>query len=199
MQERAIRTREALRRTAAEVFAREGFVRGSLPLISNTAGVSRGALHFHFHSKDDLAAAIEEEAAVRLDRILRRVRERRGITALQLLADAAHELMESVATDAVVRAGFRLNADVTWESGVDLWERWRAWVCSVLVEAESRGELAAGVSRSAACAVIVTMTAGLEALASRNPEWGSPETLDRCWSLLLPRLEAPRSSQPARS
>ena len=50
-QERALRTREALIESAAEVFDREGFSVASLTAISSRAGVSNGALHFHFASK----------------------------------------------------------------------------------------------------------------------------------------------------
>lgn len=62
-QERAVRTREALIRSAAEVFHHEGFTAASLTLISSRAGVSNGALHFHFASKAVLADAVEHAAA----------------------------------------------------------------------------------------------------------------------------------------
>ena len=61
-QERALRTRRALVRAAAEVFAGEGFAPASLTAISRRAGVSNGALHFHFPNKKALARAVEEEA-----------------------------------------------------------------------------------------------------------------------------------------
>ena len=61
-QERAARTRQALVRAAAQVFAQDGFVLASLTSISKKAGVSNGALHFHFESKQALARAVEEEA-----------------------------------------------------------------------------------------------------------------------------------------
>ncbi|MFG1666834.1 ScbR family autoregulator-binding transcription factor [Streptomyces sp. Y7] len=189
-QERAIRTREALRQTAAEIFAREGFVHASLPLISHAAGVSKGALYFHFHSKDHLARVIEEEADARLKRILEHAQGREGATSLQNVVDATYALMEGIASDAVVRAGFRLGAESARVSSVDLWGRWRGWVRSMLVQAESSGELAPGVSRVAVGAVIVIAMAGFEALASKNAEWSAPERLNWLWELLLPRLEA---------
>ena len=58
-QERAARTRQALIQAAAEVFAEEGFVTASLSTISRRAGVSNGALHFHFANKGMLADAVE--------------------------------------------------------------------------------------------------------------------------------------------
>ncbi|WP_159062215.1 TetR family transcriptional regulator, partial [Streptomyces caniscabiei] len=64
-QERAVRTRENLIRSAAEVFDREGYAVASITTISARAGVSNGALHFHFASKAALAEAVAEAAALR--------------------------------------------------------------------------------------------------------------------------------------
>ena len=65
-QERAVRTRAAVLRSAAEIFDTDGFVSASLSSISHRAGVSSGALHFHFANKGALAAAIEKSAEQRL-------------------------------------------------------------------------------------------------------------------------------------
>ena len=73
-QVRAARTREALIRAAAEVFAADGYALASLPEISRRAGVSKGALHFHFASKDALAAEVEDVAAARVVRLAERCR-----------------------------------------------------------------------------------------------------------------------------
>lgn len=76
-QERAVRTRESLIRSAAETFYREGFAVASLSVISAQAGVSSGALHFHFASKAALADAVETAALDRL-RIIAQVASRQG-------------------------------------------------------------------------------------------------------------------------
>jgi len=53
-------TRDALVDAAAIVFARKGFVAASLDEIAESAGYSRGAIHFHFDTKDDLFVAVLE-------------------------------------------------------------------------------------------------------------------------------------------
>ncbi|MFF2132901.1 TetR family transcriptional regulator [Streptomyces olivochromogenes] len=75
-QVRAVRTRRALVRAAAEVFAEDGYALASLPVISRRAGVSTGALHFHFPSKDLLAREVEAVATVSVQRLV--VREGAG-------------------------------------------------------------------------------------------------------------------------
>jgi len=52
------RTRAALVDAASEVFARRGFDSASLDEIAEAAGFSRGAIHFHFASKEDLFLAV---------------------------------------------------------------------------------------------------------------------------------------------
>jgi AcrR family transcriptional regulator len=59
-------TRAALVDAAAELFARKGFVAASLDEIAEAAGFSRGAIHFHFDSKDDLFLAVLERYHERL-------------------------------------------------------------------------------------------------------------------------------------
>jgi AcrR family transcriptional regulator len=53
---------------AAEVFAERGFRAASVDEIASRAGFSKGALYWHFESKDDLFFALLEE---RVDRPLR--------------------------------------------------------------------------------------------------------------------------------
>ncbi|CAM5724103.1 TetR family transcriptional regulator OS=Streptomyces microflavus OX=1919 GN=HUT09_00685 PE=4 SV=1 [Streptomyces microflavus] len=50
-QVRAARTRQALIRSAAIVFEQHGYGQARLALISSGAGVSTGALHFHFEEQ----------------------------------------------------------------------------------------------------------------------------------------------------
>ena len=60
-QDRAKATREAIINGAAAVFEEHGYGSASLTQVSEAAGVTKGALYFHFKSKDDLARAVIEE------------------------------------------------------------------------------------------------------------------------------------------
>ena len=61
MQQRAVLTRGRVLTAAAEVFARTGFLAASMNDIVDAAGVTKGAVYFHFPSKEALAVAIVEE------------------------------------------------------------------------------------------------------------------------------------------
>jgi AcrR family transcriptional regulator len=58
--ERAEQTREAILDAATMVFFNRGVARASLEEVARSAGVTRGAVYWHFRDKLDLFAAIED-------------------------------------------------------------------------------------------------------------------------------------------
>jgi AcrR family transcriptional regulator len=191
-QERAVRTRQSLIRAAAEVFAEEGFGPASLTAVSRRAGVSNGALHFHFASKQALAQAIEDQAAETFRRIIGAGEGPGGPQAapggaLQRLVDVTHQLIASLAQDVVVRVGFSLRGDVRWP-GRSLRLEWQRWVEQALRCAEREGRLAAGVSAGGAARTIAATTVGLEVLGGADPSWLTDGQVAGFWELLLPGL-----------
>ena len=57
----ANKTRQHLLNAALEVFWREGVTRASLQAIAQQAGVTRGALYWHFKNKEDLFETLFEQ------------------------------------------------------------------------------------------------------------------------------------------
>ncbi|MGW2961002.1 ScbR family autoregulator-binding transcription factor [Streptomyces sp. NPDC001220] len=186
---RAARTRQALVHAAAEIFADDGYALSSLPAISRRAGVSAGALHFHFPSKDALAVEVEDAARRTIEHM---VADRRpsAASALHLLITVTRELLVAVATDVVVRAGFKLSVDPSRKNGPGFGCWWRTWVCEQLVRAQHQGELAEGVSPDRVAAVIVAATVGFEVLGAADRDRISPQHVEQFWSLVLPQLAA---------
>ncbi|WP_244313893.1 ScbR family autoregulator-binding transcription factor, partial [Streptomyces olivochromogenes] len=193
-QVRAVRTRRALVRAAAEVFAEDGYALASLPVISRRAGVSTGALHFHFPSKDLLAREVEAVATVSVQRLV--VREGAGGGGLQLLVDVSGDLVAALAVDPVLRAGFELGGDPSRKSAEGPGRWWGEWVYALLREAQGAGELARGVSPEAAAVAVVASVAGLGRLASRHRVRSSSHLVEQFWALLLPGLAAPSRRRP---
>lgn len=198
-QERAARTRQSLIRAAAEVFAQEGFAPASLATISRRAGVSNGALHFHFENKKALARAVEDEAAKTVARITKGVVPGGGGSALQVLMDTTRELMNRLADDIVVRAGFELGADLARGEEPQLRREWQRWIEEMLRRAEQEGGLADGVSPDGAASAIVAATVGFEVLGAENREWLTEEKVAGFWDLLLPGLAGRRGLLPVAS
>lgn len=61
--EEAARTRQSIVDAAVEVFARDGIASTSLEQIARQAGVSRGAIYWHFKGKQDLLQSVLAEQA----------------------------------------------------------------------------------------------------------------------------------------
>lgn len=59
--QRAAATRAQIVRGAAEMFDKSGFEGASLVEITEAAGMTKGALYFHFHSQEELARHIIAE------------------------------------------------------------------------------------------------------------------------------------------
>ncbi|MGQ5640836.1 MULTISPECIES: ScbR family autoregulator-binding transcription factor [unclassified Streptomyces] len=193
---RAERTRQALVRAAAEVFAADGYAVASLPVISRRAGVSTGALHFHFPTKKVLAQEVTDAAVDTLEKLVADCRSA-GSSLLQSLVTASYALAAALTADVVVTAGFRLSGDPAHGSGDGLRQWWRARVEDLLAQAQSAGELTDDVSAESAGVVIVAALVGLEALGARERDWLAAERVAQLWQVLLPRLAAAPQQVPA--
>ncbi|MFI1285118.1 MULTISPECIES: ScbR family autoregulator-binding transcription factor [unclassified Streptomyces] len=188
-QERAFRTRTQLVLSAAEAFDRQGFAVASLTAISNSAGVSNGALHFHFESKEALAAAVEAEAAERMRTIVDGA-ARKGASALQALVDTSHAIMLRLRQDVVVRAGFRLSGDAARQATHDLPEQWRQSVVRLLARAGRDGSLTSAVTPSDVAGVVTATVLGFGVLARFDSAWLASGPLCGFWKLMLPLIAA---------
>ncbi|MGW5618453.1 ScbR family autoregulator-binding transcription factor [Streptomyces sp. NPDC003877] len=192
-QDRAARTRRALVRAAAEVFASEGFALASLSAISRRAGVSNGALHFHFENKKALADAVQQEAAVSLARMTD-LAERAG-DALQALVNATHLLMSRIADDTVVRAGFELCTDPSRDGAGVLRRQWQEWIETTLERAGREGLLAESACPERLAPTVVAAMVGFEVLGARDPQWLSEGRVAHFWELVLPQMTAEGDTQ----
>ncbi|MGW1835041.1 ScbR family autoregulator-binding transcription factor [Streptomyces sp. BBFR2] len=193
-QPRSAQTRRALIRSAAQTFDEHGYPRAKLSAISAGAGVSTGALHFHFDTKAAVAAAVEDEAARTLHESARTVRHLTP-DPLQALIDTTHVLARQLATDVVARAGYRLNCQAAYRSGPDLRTHWHVCVCELLDRAEEQELLVPGLAAEDSAAALVGATTGFEVLAREDAGWLTPAAVTGLWRTLLPMLAGPGAPQ----
>ncbi|MFD5450428.1 ScbR family autoregulator-binding transcription factor [Streptomyces sp. NPDC003470] len=104
---RAEQTRATILQAAADLFDRHGYEATSLSEIVTHAGVTKGALYFHFAAKEDLAQAIMELQS-RTWRRLATELDGRGYTALEALMRLTFVMARLSAEGPVLRAGLRL-------------------------------------------------------------------------------------------
>ncbi|GAA4675013.1 ScbR family autoregulator-binding transcription factor [Frondihabitans cladoniiphilus] len=109
-QERAQATQAAIIRAAASVFAERGYARTTLDVVAVEAGVTKGALYFHFASKHDLAnAVISTEVGVIEAGIATVVAA--GDTGLRTLVSLSSTIARMLSSDVVVQAGVKLTTE----------------------------------------------------------------------------------------
>ncbi|MFB0621117.1 ScbR family autoregulator-binding transcription factor [Streptomyces sp. AGS-58] len=189
-QQRAIRSRDSIVRAAALVVDRHGLKAATLAKVSEAAGLSVGAVYFHFADKDTLASALEQEAQRALDRLATASAAGAG-PALAVLVDTTRELADLLSRDVVVRAGFQVSCDRAEGDVPVLRRRLAALLLRLLEDARSDGSLAPGVAVDGIVATVLAVTIGVQIL-SRQPgaAWEMPQVLDRFWHATLPSLTA---------
>lgn len=106
-QGRAARTRAVLVEAAASHFDREGYEGTSLARVCGTAGISLGALTFHFPTKAELADAVMDEGRALTQAALLEVSARPG-TALGKVVELTLELTRLLEVETPVRCAVRL-------------------------------------------------------------------------------------------
>ncbi|MGW6821754.1 ScbR family autoregulator-binding transcription factor [Streptomyces sp. NPDC055005] len=143
MQERSERTRRRLLFAGAEMFHRNGYANATLGEIAGAAGVTKGALYFHFASKDELADAVQQWGCGLLHEAVRGLREA-GDSPLQALIGTTHWLARTLHEDPAIPASFRITKECAGQQPavVDFHGAWLSVVCRLLRMARDAGELA---------------------------------------------------------
>ncbi len=124
-QVRAEVTRESVLQGAATIFVRDGYADANLGDIIEEAGVTKGALYFHFGSKEELARGVIDSGYLRFEAAAESKMDRRS-PALETLIDLSVLHVDMSETDSVVRAMFRLLVEIgdyqAPSTGYEIWQ-----------------------------------------------------------------------------
>ncbi|CAL9621794.1 hypothetical protein SUDANB58_05853 (plasmid) [Streptomyces sp. enrichment culture] len=199
-QERALRTRQALIKAAAEEFDRHGYDATSLSRISAAAGLSIGAVTFHFPSKAHLADAVQEEGR---SVTLAALKDLPASSAppLRLVVDLTLELVRLMEREPSVRSAIRLTRE---RPNAEAWsDSWLPMVRGLLDRAYENGQLHTDALPADVTMLVEHLTSGAEAyLRTRmgsNPAFDSAVAqLKRIWHLALVGLSADEPSAAGR-
>jgi TetR/AcrR family acrAB operon transcriptional repressor len=104
--EAALATREALIDAAEKVFRRDGVTRTSLAEVAAEAGMTRGAIYWHFRDKAELLAAMCDRTVLPIDAALARAGEQARDDPLGALRGFAVDALTRLATDGRTQAVF---------------------------------------------------------------------------------------------
>ncbi|MGW1075422.1 ScbR family autoregulator-binding transcription factor [Streptomyces sp. NPDC002537] len=188
-QERAVRTREAIIRAAAEMFDELGFHGASISMIMQRAGVTQGGMYFHFKSKQALAQAVmlAQQEYVELPP---------GEDGLQRLIDVTFYVAGELQRNPLFRAGVRLAVE-QGEFGLQDDTAYQAWAeqfHGLLLAARARGELLPDVDEEEFAQVLVGAYSGTQLYSNiATGRADLPQRVAALWSYLLPSIAAPRT------
>ncbi|MFI1530751.1 ScbR family autoregulator-binding transcription factor [Streptomyces griseus] len=186
-QARARVTRQRLLRAAGEVFAECGYHRASVGQIMDRSRVTKGALYFHFESKEAIAAGV-----------LARLQEPdvteipAGPVRLQALITLVNGYASPPLDDPVLRGALRLVCEPELECS-EWQERLHLTITGLLTDAAHAGELLSHVDPADTAELIATVLAGLHRLAPDLVlrEHAAVDRIGIMWRHLLPSVAIP--------
>lgn len=183
-QSRAWVTRRALLVAAATRFAEVGYHGTSMNEVIAASKVTKGALYFHFASKQALADAVVAEMVAAWEVMVAEVRAR-GLDPLWTLLAHTDEVVARVMNDPIARGGAQLLTDpgVVCVGAAAHFSYGEAVATEQLTAAEVAGLLRPGVDPARVARVVVAMMTGCDLVWGRDQLW---EALTDLWRGLLP-------------
>ncbi|MBY6538176.1 TetR family transcriptional regulator [Rhodococcus sp. BP-349] len=170
-QERARRTRAAIVEAAAYEFSKRGYTAASVNTILEGSRATKGAMYFHFSSKEELARAVLQTAMEKYVAIMD-VERPSGMDALEWLHDLIIQLARSFDENVVVRAEFRLVVEPEFHASIreGAGAVWGRTAHKLAAEAHETGLLRPDIDPRMFTRVLVTSLAGQRYMADLTAE-----------------------------
>ncbi|WP_309063214.1 ScbR family autoregulator-binding transcription factor [Streptomyces sp.] len=186
-QARAVETRRLILQGAAMVFDEMGYDAASIKEILSRVPVTKGALYFHFPSKEDLARGVLEEQTLHRPTPPQ-------VSKLQEVVDLTMNVAHALPNDAMLRAGSRLalergSVDFASHSPFLAWAK----VCEELLEQAKRdGEVLPHVNCRETAELIVGSFTGIQAFSQVSSGLMDLEKrVSAMWKHMLPSVAVP--------
>ncbi|MFD5622225.1 ScbR family autoregulator-binding transcription factor [Streptomyces yangpuensis] len=185
-QERAEITRQSILDGAAIAFDDCGFEGTSLSDVVKHAGVTKGALYFHFPSKQALARTLMDEQFQVSDHLA--AIENPG---LQTAIDLTHQMAHGLRTNVRIRAGIRLVIEFGSFTHPDPtpYDAWIDTCRTCLTPAQRAGDIHPALDVNALSALLVGAFTGIQVTSHvRTRRQDLHTRVADLWSFLLPSI-----------
>ncbi|WP_156686556.1 TetR/AcrR family transcriptional regulator [Mycobacterium sp. Marseille-P9652] len=189
---RADATRRQILRAAAHQFARRAYHEVGLDDILADAGLTKGAMYFHFKSKYALAVAIIDhetsDGAIVVEDLLSR-----GLSGLETLIDFSYLIAVQDITTDEVRAGLNLIESVGLSEGLQerLLGSWAKALAGVVEQAIAEGDIGEQWDPQDVGRFIVSLHMGLRKTSSLDQPEQFLLDLEKSWALILAGILQP--------
>ncbi|MFE7270218.1 ScbR family autoregulator-binding transcription factor [Streptomyces sp. NPDC057623] len=187
-QERAIRTRRMILEAAGAVFDEHGYTATTISMVLDRAEVTKGALYFHFSSKESLAQAVLDEqtpfGAVPPQPCK-----------LQELVDMTFVFGQRLLGNSLLKGSVRLAVDQSAPRGVDHsgpFLQWADLLAGLLEQAGEQGELLPTVQPRQTVEMLVGAFAGIQLMSrALTDREDLAERISVLWGHVLPSIAVP--------
>ncbi len=141
MQDRAVRTRKAIMSVAATHFDTDGYGQTSMNTITHTGKIAKGAMYYHFPSKEAIAQQLLADWNLAVDESINDAAAdaAAGGTTSDRLTAIFSFLARKVADDVTLRAGIKLTLEPDIDNGA-AFARWVDAVSDIVEPAITAGE-----------------------------------------------------------
>jgi AcrR family transcriptional regulator len=173
VQARAEVTRGRILTAAAELFEQQGYTASPLTDIMARAGVTKGALYFHFSSKEELARAVVAEQRLWSE------------------ADVSHEFASALQTDVIARAAVRIAIEhgVFTSPDPTPYKQWVNTTAAMLEHAQRADEVKPCADVQTMAEYIVAAYSGVQMVSQvLHSRANLHEHLTTMWRSLIPLL-----------
>lgn len=188
---RAEVTRRAIINSAATSFIDDGYSSASLNEMCARAGVTKGAMYFHFATKEDLARALVSVYSDKVLSTLAAMPDQSGM-GIESLIDWTCAVSKVIASDTRTKAGARMMQEIGRRNGVSesFMTEIAAQVEAHLEQAVESGDVNSEISMDLVAQNLVMQLRGLQEDAAGDARAfeGFIQALNVWWQLTLAAL-----------
>lgn len=186
-----VERRTQILEAAAREFERVGYAATTIAAVARGAGVSQGALYFHFPTKLALALGVIDEQNVRTFDVV----SLHDTSPTQALVAASRGIAGMLLTDPVVSAGIRLSLERGEFAAATaaFYDRWIGGISDLFRLAVASGELRTDLTPEQLGATVVPMFTGVQLVSAvRTGRQDLFPAVATMWRVVLTAVADPR-------
>ena len=164
----------------------------SLDDILAEAELTKGAMYFHFPSKQALALAIINDLTEMSNAAVAELLARK-MSGLETLIDLVYLLAVQSAQDEVARAGVRLleTLDSAADMPTTVWQSWIDFVTTLMEKAVTEGDVIDRLDPADVAKMLVALWVGIRRISNADQPEHHLDNLQNAWILALPSFTNP--------
>lgn len=194
-QQRAVATRAVIVEAAAAEFDEHGYLGTSVDAVALRAGLTKGAVYFHFASKADLGGAVIAQQH-EVSRAYATAAAARGTTPLEVMLCLSEGFASQLVHEVVVSAGVRLSTDSNAREVErrDPYTDWMAAMTDLVRQGIEAGEVDPRWDPELVGRVIVPAYTGMQTVSDvLHDRSDLYERLRELWTVLLAAIVTERT------